>query len=53
MESKAFKIKVAPYVGPMQLFKVIGFSKNEEEQKLVLDKYGADVCFIVDWHTFY
>lgn len=38
MESKAFKSKVAPFVGPMQLFKALGFVKLDDEQKLTLPK---------------
>jgi hypothetical protein len=38
MESKAFKSKISPFLGSMQLFKAIGFVKDDEEQKLMLPK---------------
>jgi hypothetical protein len=36
-ESNAFKSKLAPLVGPVLLLKALGFVKNEEEGKFVLD----------------
>ena len=38
-EGKAYKSRVAPLVGPLTLLNAVGFVKNEEEQKLVLDRY--------------
>lgn len=35
MDSKAFKAKLAPLIGPVHLLQAIGFAKNDEEQKLV------------------
>ncbi len=47
LESKAFKAKCAPLVGPLQLLKAVGFVKNEEEQKLLLERYIPQVyCFL-------
>ena len=36
-ESNAFKSKLAPLVGPVLMLKALGFVKNEEEGKFVLD----------------
>lgn len=42
-EGKAYKSRVAPLVGPLILLKAVGFVKNEEEQKLVLDRYDPEL----------
>ena len=41
-ESNAFKSKLAPLVGPVVILKALGFQKNEEEGKFVLEGWEKE-----------
>lgn len=40
MESKAYKSKLAPLVGPTTLLKSVGFTHRPEEGKLYYERYS-------------